>query len=468
MSKSNDMLQKMRDGGSISSGEQLNLILLLSVPAILAQLSSVVMQYIDASMVGRLGAQDAAAIGLVSTTTWLMGGVNVAAGTGYTVLTAHRIGAKEDKEARNVVFNGLLVAAVFGLIMAGIGLAVSARIPYWLGGTDEIAVKATAYFRIYACYMPLQALVYTGGGMLQASGNMKVPSMINILMCVLDVVFNYFLIFPAQKVVLFGKAVTLPGAGMGVTGAALGTALSEAVGAVIGLYFLLLRSDSLKLRSGEKHRIDRKLFPRAMKISLPVMLQSLVSGSAYVASTRIVSPLGTIAIAANSFAVTAESLVYMPGYGIGSAARTMIGQSYGAGRHDLTRRFAWLTTGLGILVMTGMGVLMYIFAPQMIGMLTPDPEIRELGIAVLRIEAFAEPLYAASIVVDDVFRGLGDTLVSSVMNLASMWGVRITLMYILSQYFGLQGVWYGMAIELSFRGTIFLIRLLYRTKKGTL
>ena len=210
---------------------------------------------------------------------------------------------------------------------------------------------------------------------------------------------------------------------------------------------------------------------KALKISAPMALQYVLMNGAQIVSTMIVAPLGNVAIAANSFAVTAESLCYMPGYGIGDAASTLVGQTFGAGRQDLCRSFAWLTIGLGMGVMALMGVVMYIFAPEMIGFLTPVAAIRELGTRVLRIEAFAEPFFAASIVAFRVCLGAGDTLkpavmnlasmwcVRAVMNLASMWCVRLTLAYALSQHYGLVGVWVAMALELTFRGCIFLFRI---------
>jgi len=176
-------------------------------------------------------------------------------------------------------------------------------------------------------------------------------------------------------------------------------------------------------------------------------------------STKIVSPLGTIAIAANSFAVTAESFCYMPGYGVQAASTTLVGQCVGAGQKQLSRRMAWITMGLGVSVMTIGGVLMYIAAPSMIGVLTPNEEIRNLGAAVLRIEAFAEPFYAASIVASGALRGAGDTLVPSCMNFASMWCVRIPLAAILAPRVGLYGVWIAMCVELCFRGILFTTRL---------
>ena len=192
---------------------------------------------------------------------------------------------------------------------------------------------------------------------------------------------------------------------------------------------------------------------------LVLFFQRVLMNVAQITITVIVAPLGAVAIAANALGVTAESLCYMPGYGIGEAATTLVGQSYGAGRRRLTERFAWMTTFLGIIVMTFMGVVMYIAAPLMMASLTPDEAVRQLGTECLRIEAWAEPGFAASIVAMSVFVGAGDTRKPAMMNLFSMWAVRVTLAYLLASRYGLQGVWFGMAVELTFRGAIFLIRM---------
>jgi Na+-driven multidrug efflux pump len=175
--------------------------------------------------------------------------------------------------------------------------------------------------------------------------------------------------------------------------------------------------------------------------------------------TRIVAPLGTVAIAANSFAVTAESLCYMPGYGLGTAATTLVGQSIGAKRKDLAKSFSWITTFMGMAIMGAAGIVMYFICPWLFQFLAPVQEVQTLGIRVLRIELLAEPLFGASIVASGCLRGAGDTLIPSIMNLASMWGVRITLAALLAGTMGLTGVWIAMCVELCFRGAIFLIRL---------
>ena len=191
--------------------------------------------------------------------------------------------------------------------------------------------------------------------------------------------------------------------------------------------------------------------------------ERVVMCGAQIMSTIIVAPLGTVAIAANSFAITAESLCYMPGYGISNAATTLVGQSIGARRRDLTWRFAHISVLMGMAVMALMGVVMYAGAPLIMGIMTPDAEVMALGARILRIEAFAEPMYAASIVAYGVFVGAGDTLIPSIMNLGSIWAVRLSLAAFLAPEYGLEGVWIAMCVELCFRGIIFLTRL-YRKK----
>ena len=195
-------------------------------------------------------------------------------------------------------------------------------------------------------------------------------------------------------------------------------------------------------------------------ISLPMALEHAALCGAQIASTRIIAPLGTVSIAANSFAVTAESLCYMPGYGIGNAATTVVGQSVGARRKDLARSFANLSVILGIGVMSAMAVIMYALCPMVFALLTPDAQVRVLAAEVLRLELFAEPLYAASIVVSGVLRGARDTLIPSLLNLVSIWGVRIPLSLWLVGPMGLAGAWIAMAVELCVRGILLLIRQL--------
>ncbi len=464
------LLALIRNGHPMDFRTQLRLTALLSLPAIVAQLSSIAMQYIDASMVGSLGANASASIGLVSTTTWLFWGVLSAAGTGFSVQVAHLIGSGDFEKARKVVRQAFASLLIFSTAIALLGVAISPFLPVWLGAEEIIHRDASRYFLIFASFLPALQISFLAGSMLRCAGNMKIPSMLNVMMCLIDVVLNFILIFPERDIALGPWHIHIWGAGMGVEGAALATVLAETIVAAIMLWYLWCRSPILGLwkRPGS-FMPQASTLRKALKIGMPMGLEHIAICSAQIIITTIVAPLGVVAIAANAFAIIAESLCYMPGYGIGEAATTLAGQAYGAGRHKLVRRFGYITVGAAMAVMGLMGVALYLFAPQIISVMSPVEEIRILGAEILRIEAWAEPMFGAAIVSYGFFVGLGRTVLPSIMNLLSIWGVRLTLATLLAPAMGLKGVWLAMCIELCFRGLIFLALLAFgRWRKETL
>ena len=443
--KTEYLMESIRSGRTMARSEKLNLIVGLSIPSMLAQISTVLMFFIDASMVGHLGAEASASIGLIESTTWLVGSLLSAAATGFSVQVAHFIGANDFVKARQVFRHALICGLAFSVFLSLIGVGIHSHLPYWLGGGADIASASSGYFLIYSLVLPFVYLYHTSEMMLKSAGNMHTPSVMAILVCICDVIFNYIFIYICK---------------LGVVGAAMGTALAYICISLPNLYLSACKNRMLNLRQDHvRFHWVKEYVQRACKISIPIAIQNILMSGAQIVSTMIVAPLGNIAIAAHSFAITAESLCYMPGYGIGDAATTLVGQTHGAGRIDLCRNFAYMTVGLGMLVMALMGVIMYVFAPEMIGVLSPVEAIRQLGTTCLRIEAFAEPFFAASIVTYCVCVGAGDTFKPAAINLGTMWLVRLTLAYGLSKSYGLEGVWIAMATELTFRGVLFLIRL---------
>lgn len=420
---------------------QLRLVWQLSLPAILTQITTIAMQYIDSAMVGALGADASAAIGLVASSTWLFGGVTTAVSAGFSVQVAHRIGAGEDTEARTVVRHGLAAALTLAALLALLGLGICRQLPCWLGGGAEICADASAYFLTFSLMLPFSQLNSLTAGFLQCAGDMVTPSVLNAVMCGLDVVCN---------------ALLIPH--FGVLGAGMGTALACALVSLAMGWCCCVRNAQLRLRRGEAHAFRPEILKKAFRIGAPVAVQEIAMNGAMVASTMILAPLGAAAIAANSFAVTAESLCYMPGYGVGSAATTLVGRSVGAGDAVQARRYGNICTALGGALMGCTGLLMMIFCPFVFRLLTPVAEVRTLAAQALRIGLLAEPLFGVSIAAAGALRGAGDTLVPSLLNLGSIWIVRLGLSLLLVGKLGLRGMWIAMAIELCVRGTLMLWR----------
>ena len=450
---------RMRQGEDIPLSQTAQVVLALSLPSILQQMVVTAMEYIDAAMVGHIGAEATAAIGIVSSSTWLLHGVLVGLYTAFSIQIAQYLGADRQEDARGVLRQSMLFNLILGLGAAAFGIGISRFLPGWLGADPSLQANASAYFAIWSAALPFTMAMGMYTAQLRATGDALTPGLISVLVCVLDIVFNFFLINSSRTLVLFGRTVTVWGAGLGVPGAALGTALSDVVGGLLALAILLLRDGPLCIRRPGSWKITRSCLMNLWRVGAPLAAERAALSSAQVVLVRIVSGLGTVAIAANSLGVSAEGLCYMAGYGIQDAAIALIGQAVGANRRDMSKRFAWLCTlmGMGIMALSGAGL--WLFAPALMGIFTADAAVIALGARVLRIEAFAEPMFGASIVASGAMQGAGDSTACFVLNLVSMWGIRLTLASLLAPRFGLVGVWGAMCCELCIRGLLFLVRL---------
>lgn len=413
----------------------------LSVPAILTQIATIVMQYIDSAMVGSLGENASAAIGLVSTTTWLLGGIISAISVGFSVQIAHAFGAQDYQKGRVTLRYGLIFSILFSIVLLLISVFITKPLPMWLKANESIWKDASLYFFVYAVTIPFTMLNTLTASSLQCSGNMVIPSILNAVMCLLDVIFNAIFIPKYQ-----------------VLGAGIGTGLATVITSFLMFYFCCFRKNNMNITIKDKISFQGIIIKKAIIISIPIAIEQIARSFAMIVSTSIVAPLGNTAIAANSFAVTAEGLCYMLGFGVASAATTLVGQEMGANNFKKAKAYSNISIMFGTLLMTGISIIMFIICPYIFMLLTPSIEVRALSTKVLRLGLFAEPLYGASIVATGALRGAEDTLVPSILNLLTIWLIRIPLSYVFVTGLGLLGIWLANSIELCIRGIVMLIR----------
>lgn len=439
-----EITAQMRENKKIEFKDQLKIVILLSVPAILEQLVGTAMSYIDTAMVGSLGYKATAAIGVVASTTWLFGGICTAAVLGFSVQVAQYLGAGKNKLARQVVCQSILFNIIFGLCMALIVVGASFYLPTLLGADPSICKDATLYLAIVGAFIPFNMMAMLHSGMLRCSGNAVLPSLMNISMCVFDVLFNYFFIYILN---------------LKVAGAALGTGMAQLVVGFILMYIVVKKESSLRLLGDESWKFDKDILKNVVNLSIPAGLERVTLSLAQVVMTGVVSSMGAVSVAINYVAVSAEGLCYLPAYGIGGAATTLVGQSIGAKRKDMAKRFAYLTTLLSFVLVIVMSVILFAFAPFLASTLTNSQEVIDGASECLRIVSFSEPLFAISIVVMGALRGAGDSKRPFVLNALSMWGMRVLPIIIFTKRYGVIGVWITMTFELVFRGMIFFIRM---------
>jgi len=405
-------------------------ILALAWPTMLEQLMQTAVQYIDTAMVGSLGTQATAAVGATSTVNWLIGSSVSALGVGFLSFIAQAYGARDREAASKAVMQAVLVTVVCGLFFTAVTLGLSARVPVWMQVDESIRALAGQYF--FILYLPMlpRAASIIFGTVLRAAGDTKTPMKIGVGVNLINVVLNFLLIYPTREV---GKFV-IPGAGLGVIGAAIASAAAFTFGGV-AITVVLWRHPLVSPR-GQKFRPDWAILRPCLKVAMPNMLQRFGTSLGYVAFASMINALGDVATAAHTIANTVESAFYIPGYGMQTAAATLAGNAYGARDRkrlqDLAAMFIPIEIGLMILS----GGALFAAAPALMDIFSNSPEVIGLGTTVLRMVAISEPAYGFSIIIEGMMLGVGNTKEPFFYNILGMWGVRIVGTFLCTTFLG--------------------------------
>ena len=434
----------------------------LSWPTVLEQVLLTAVQYIDTAMVGQIGAAASAAVGITTSSGWLLIGAFSATGVGVLSCVAKAIGAKDYERA-----SGALVQAIFLALIVGAGLgitaiAVSPFLPVWLGAGADIQRDASAYFFITNIPAPLRAAAIILGAAVRATGETKKPMQATIIAIVVNIVLNALLIGGPRTITVFSTAVTLPGAGLGVVGAAIATACCYVVNGL--LMFVALIKCPLFPKEKGSYRINRSIFRECVKIGMPVTAQKVVINLGHIVFTALISELGTVAIATHTIALTAEEAFYIPGYGMQIAAATMAGNAVGEGDTRKLKTVSLTITAVTAALIGLLSILLFLFPASVMAFFSSDPEVIRGGANVLRIVAVSEPLFAVAVIMEGVFDGTGEVLTPFLASIFSMWVIRILLTYICVSILGLglNSVWICMVADNTVRCFILVVRFFKR------
>ena len=405
-------------------------ILALAWPTMLEQLLQTAVQYIDTAMVGSLGTQATAAVGATTTVNWLIGSTISALGVGFLSFIAQAYGAKDREAAAKAVMQAVIVTVVCGLTFTALTLGLSGYVPVWMRVDEDIRELAGRYF--FVLYLPMlprtASIIF--GTVLRAAGDTKSPMKIGIWVNIINVVLNFFLIYPTRQI---GRYV-VPGAGMGVIGAAIASAAAFAFGG-IAISVVLWRHPLVSPR-GQKFRPDWSILRPCMKVAMPNMLQRFGTSLGYVAFASMINALGEVATAAHTIANTVESAFYIPGYGMQTAAATLAGNAYGARDRQRLKELAEMFIPIEVVLMILSGGALFLSAPALMGLFSESGEVIALGTTVLRMVALSEPCYGFYIIVEGMMQGLGNTRKPFAYNILGMWGIRIVGTFICTTFLG--------------------------------
>lgn len=429
----------------------------LAWPTMLEQLMQTAVQYIDTAMVGALGTQATAAVGATSTVNWLVSSTISALGVGFLAYIAQALGAGDELKARRASSQAVLGVLVSGIFFTIVTLGLSPMVPVWMQVDPSIQSLAATYF--FIVYMPMlpRAASIIFGTVLRAAGDTKTPMKVGIMMNIINIVLNFLLIYETRVVSLFGMNITVPGAGMGVIGAAIASAISFTAG---GFYitYVLFRHEKISPK-GISMKPDMHILRPCMKVAFPNMLQRFGTSLGYVAFASMINSLGEVATAAHTIANTVESLFYIPGYGMQTAAATLAGNAYGAGDRERMNELAKLLMPIEIGLMILSGGALFVVAPTFMGIFSKSPDVINLGATVLRMVAVSEPFFGFSIIMEGLMQGVGKTKEPFVFNIVGMWLIRICFTFVCTQMlgFGLVSAWACMIAHNIFLCMMFFV-----------
>lgn len=429
------MMEKTKNRSQKLNMEMISVIMALAWPTMLEQLMQTAVQYIDTAMVGSLGTQATAAVGATSTVNWLIGSTISALSVGFLSFIARSCGAGDEAAAKRSVSQAVLVVVITGVVFTALTLALSGYVPVWMQVDKSIQALAARYFFIlYVPMLPRTASIMFGT-VLRAAGDTKTPMKIGVVVNFINVVLNFLLIYPARPVEMLGISFTMPGAGMGVIGAAVASAAAFTVGGIC-ITAVVWRHPRISPK-GQSFRPDARILGPCLQVAFPNMLQRFGTSLGYVAFASMINSLGEISTAAHTIANTVESAFYIPGYGMQTAAATLAGNAYGAYDEKRMKELAAMFIPIEIGLMIFSGGALFLLAPGLMRIFSASEEVISLGSIVLRMVAVSEPFYGFSIIIEGMMLGVGKTKEPFVFNIMGMWGIRIAGTFVCTQLLGL-------------------------------
>ncbi len=432
-------------------------ILSLALPTMLEQFLATAVQYIDTAMVGTLGTHATAAVGATTTVNWLINGTVSAIGVGFLSYISKACGAGDRDRAKRAAAQAVLVTLIVGIGFTVLALALSTRVPVWMRADPSIQKLASQYFFVMYTPMLARSAILLFGNLFRAVGDSKTPMRVGLMVNLINVAGNLLLIYPTRV----WHGLTLYGAGWGVVGAAAASAAAYFVGGIV-ITVALWRHPRISPR-GFSLKPESAILRPCLQVALPNALQRFATSLGYVAFAAMVNSLGETATAAHTIANTVESAFYVPGYGMQMAAATLAGNALGAGEYKKINYLVGMLLTLEVAMMVVSGGLLFLFAPNMMGLFSADAAVIALGAVVLRMVAVSEPFYGVSIILEGMMQGMGQTMLPFVIGVTGMWGVRIVGTFLCTQIFGM-GLISAWACMIAHNLLIFvLLTACYRT-----
>ncbi|MFC1949576.1 MATE family efflux transporter [Chloroflexota bacterium] len=409
-------------------------LLSLSWPMVVTNSLMMLGPTIDMVWVGKLGSSAIAGVGVAGIAVQLVVTAMMGIMMGVRAMVARFIGAGDEASANHVARQAFAISAVSSIVLAVIGFFLAERIMALFGLEAEVVAEGAAYLRIQFIGSVAMSFRLVAEFVMQASGDTVTPMKIAIGYRILHVAVAPFLIFGWW---IFPN--------LGVSGAALTNVISQSLGMVAGLWVLFSGRSRLKLNF-RNFRIDINIIWRIVKIGFPALVSGMQRSVSQLIIMKLVSPFGTMAVAAHTVNQRIEMMLMMPAMSFGMAAGVLAGQNLGAGQPERAEKSGWLAVGLAEGLMITGSIAILVAAEPIVRLFNTEPELVEIASTFLRIAVTGYVVLGFMGVLMQTLSGAGDTLPAMIVSLATMWLITLPLAYYLPKItdLGVYGVRWGM------------------------
>ncbi len=425
-------------------------LIFLSIPTVIEQILSTLLQYVDTAMVGQLGEEATAAVSTTATIGWLVGSLMYAPGVALLSLMSQAIGRGEKEEIKKLASQSIYLVLGVAVVLGALSIGLAPYIPVWMGTAENVRAAATQYFVIISLPMVFRASAIIFGATIRANLDTKTPMYVNLAANGINAVLDYVLIYTV---------------GWGVTGAAVATAVANVFAGTF--MFVVFRKKKALHFAWKEARLDIKTMRKIMSIAVPSIGTDLTAMLGYVFFAGMVSHMGTTIFAAHSIAVEAETLFYIPGYGLRTATSAMTGVSIGENNEKKLRVVMRASVAMTVGMMAISGLTLFFAGYPMMRLFTSSDAVATLGTSMLKLVAFSEPFFGLMVVCQGIFYGMGRTKNVFFVEAFSMWGIRILFTYLVVNvwHLGLREVWFCMIADNVCKALLLSVSLIYVWRK---
>lgn len=404
-------------------------------------------QIIDMIWIGKLGPAEMAGVGISGIVVALINSLIMGLFTGLRAMVARYVGAGDKKQANEVAQQAFVIGAALSLVLAVIGQLFATEIMrLWKLDPDVIAAGAS-YMRIELIGIFTMSFGSLASSVMQASGDAQWPMRITIGERLLHIALCPFLIFGWS---FFPN--------LGVSGAALSGVIAQGIGGAILLWIMFSGRTRLQITL-RNFKYNSSVVWKMVKIGIPSALGSIHMNIGSIVFMWFIAPFGTLAVAGHNLVSRVDMFVLLPAIGLGSAAGILAAQNLGAQKPGRSAKTAWIAIGWLTAIMAVFSIAIWFWSADIVGIFNPEADLVELSSTFLKIQIASYMCNGLMFVMMSVMNSVGDTLIAFIIDLTTMWGIRVPLAILLPKIAGLgvYGVRWALVADTVSSAVVFII-----------